>query len=81
MRFLTYKLKCKVLSFLTFLMSAHSVLVLRMTFKTPEVKYGMLCLILQHVVQEQAEAIMGTSPEGSFEFEMQRFMQVINTSS
>ena len=62
-------------------MSAHSVLVLRMTFETPEIKYGMLCLILQHVVQEQAEAIMGTSPEGSFEFEMQRFMQVIDTNS
>jgi hypothetical protein len=26
--------------------------------------------------QEQADAILGTSPEGSFEFEMQRFMQV-----
>jgi len=28
--------------------------------------------------QEQADAILGTSPEGSFEFEMQRFMQVFS---
>ena len=27
-------------------------------------------------MQDQADDIMGTSPEGSFEFEMQRFMQV-----
>ena len=29
------------------------------------------------VLQELAEDILGTSPEGSFEFEIQRFMQVI----
>lgn len=28
------------------------------------------------ILQEQAEDILGTSPEGSFEFEIQRFMQV-----